>query len=62
MTVYIVTANGKVSQEGYQSLADAQRFCSTRIDAPYRLTDYLYMSYHNQYKIIPVTIKEANNE
>lgn len=62
MNIYIITVNGKVSQEGYQSLADAQRFCSTRTDRPYKLTDYLYISYLNLYKIIPVTIKEANNE
>ena len=34
MTVYIVTVNGKVSQEAYKTLVEAQTFVMNRTEIP----------------------------
>lgn len=34
MTIYLVTVNGKVSQEAYKTLEDAQRFIHNRTNVP----------------------------
>lgn len=40
-TIYLVTVNGKISQEAYKTLEEASRFIMGRVlnKAPYKLTD-----------------------
>jgi hypothetical protein len=62
MEVYVVEVIpeggfGKVSQEGYRTLKQAQAFIESRSDNPQKLTEYLYRSYdYTDYLIYLVTI------
>lgn len=56
MEIYIVTCNGKISQEGYATLTEALAFMRSRTgDAPgiYKAKD----KNGNVYKIHPVRVK-----
>lgn len=62
MEVYVVEVIheggfGKVSQEGYRTLKQAQAFIESRSDNPQKLTEYLYRSDdYTDYLIYIVTI------
>lgn len=55
--VYIITCNGKVSQEAYDSLSKAQQFIRSRSDKPEMADEYVFISAANRYEIHPVTVK-----
>lgn len=54
---YVVTCDGKVSQEVYSQLEKAQSFCATRGDRPMKKNEFFYSSCQHTYHIIPVTVK-----
>lgn len=56
-TVYVVTCDGKVSQEAYSQLEKAQFFCATRGDHPMKKNEFFYSSCQHTYRIIPVAMK-----
>ena len=55
--VYVITCDGKVSQEAYDQIEKAQFFCATRGDQPIKENDFFYSSCQHTYCIVPVTVK-----
>lgn len=55
--VYIITCNGKVSQEAYGSLSKAQHFIESRSDKPEKADEYTFIAGANRYEIHPVSVK-----
>lgn len=55
--VYIITCNGKVSQQAYDSLSKAQHFIESRSDKPEKADEYTFIAGANKYEIHPVNVK-----
>lgn len=73
MTIYVVTAHypdgtSKVSQEGYTTREQAQRFCSQRYSNPVKVNEYTYIGvgeecYRDQirYEITEVSVTDVGD-
>lgn len=59
MTIYVITANGKVSSEGYNSYAAAIEFILSRSDSPEKVTAMHWRSDDIDYLIHDVRIKDT---
>ena len=56
MIVYVVLCNGKISSEGYKTLAEAEMFCKNR--GAKKITDrWMFTDNDDAYQIIDVCIK-----
>ena len=68
MTVYVVdvilkeTGEHKVSGEGYDTYAAAKKYVVSRIDKPIMKAPMVFESGTYQYKLIPISVKEGDNE
>jgi len=57
MKIYVVSANGKVSQEGYTSLAKAQEFIKGRYGCPVKIDDFMFGCGNIVYRILEIEVK-----
>ena len=61
--VYVVTVQPitytweKLSQEGYSTLKDAQKFIENRADKPVKYDDFRYQGTTNVYRIYEISVK-----
>lgn len=59
MRFYIVSVNGAVSSEGYDTLEKAQEFCENRLDKPEMVGNgWCFISEENVYTITDVVVNK----
>ena len=57
MIFYVVCVNGKISGQGYKTLAEAQNFCKSRSDNPEMVGNgWCFMSNENVYTITDIKV------
>lgn len=59
MRVYIVTANGVVSSEGYADFEKAKKFILGRSDKPKMVAPWKFVSDTTEYKIHDIHVREV---
>ena len=59
MRVYIVTANGVVSSEGYTNFEGAKKFILGRSDKPKMVAPWKFVSDTTEYKIPDIHVREV---
>ena len=57
MRVYIVTANGVISSEGYTDFDSAKKFILCRSDEPKMVAPWKFVSDTTEYKIHDILVK-----
>lgn len=57
--IYIVTANGVVSSEGYADFEKAKKFIMGRSDKPKMVTPWKFVSDTTEYKIRDILVREV---
>lgn len=57
MIFYVVCVNGKISGQGYKTLAEAQNFCKSRSDNPEMVGNgWCFMSNESVYTITDIKV------
>lgn len=59
MKIYIVTANGVVSSEGYADFEKAKKFILGRSDKPKMVAPWKFISDTTEYKIHDIHVREV---
>ena len=59
MRVYIVTANGVISSEGYTDFESAKKFILGRSDKPKMIAPWKFVSGTTEYKIHDILVREV---
>lgn len=59
MRIYIITANGVVSSEGYADFEKAKKFILGRSDKPKMVAPWKFVSDTTEYKIHDIHVREV---